>query len=56
MVCYANYLISIFMIINENNNERKIVEELRGIPTKLPIPYLIFVIGYQTWYQINAKS
>ena len=32
--------------INENfKNERKIVEKLRGIPTKLPISHLLCVQG-----------
>ena len=38
LVGYGNYLTSIFKNIYENiRNKRKMVEKLRGVPTKLPI-------------------
>ena len=37
MVLYENYLICIFMNINENfSNEKKIFEKLRDVHVKLP--------------------
>ena len=45
---YANYLISIFMNINENlRNERKILKESRGVTTKLQVSHLLCVLVYQ---------
>ena len=42
LIC--KHSICIFININENfKNERKIVEKLRGIPTKLPISHLLCV-------------
>ena len=52
---WSSGLISIFMNINENiKNERKIVETLRGVLTKLPISQLLTTLKYQSWYYINA--
>ena len=54
---YVNYFISMFMNINENNsNERRILEKLRDILTKLPISQLLTIVEYQHWYYINAKT
>ena len=51
MIKYTNYLICILMNINENiRNKRKLVEKLRGIPTKLPLHQLLTKISYRTWY------
>ena len=49
IVGYANYLIFIFIDVNENiRNKRKIVNKLRGVPTKLPLSQLLIVLVYQT--------
>ena len=39
----------------ETLNERKIVEKLRVITTKLPISHLLCVLVYHHWYQINTR-
>ena len=55
MVRDANDIISIFMNINGNyRNERKFVEKLRCVITKLPISHLLCVPVYQALYQISA--
>ena len=38
------------------SNERKLVENLKFVPTKLPIYQLLTITVYQTWYLINAKA
>ena len=57
MIKYTNYLILIFMNINENvSNKTKLVEKLRGIPTKCPIRLLRTSLDYKTWYQIKVET
>ena len=34
---------------------RKIVDKLRGVPTKLPISHLLCVLVYQTWYMYQKQ-
>ena len=52
---YMNYLICILMNINENiRNERKLVEKLRGTPTKLPLHQLLTILSYKIWYLIKV--
>ena len=36
-------------------NRTKLVEKLRGIPTKCPIHMLLTSLDYKTWYQINVE-
>ena len=44
------------MNINENiRNKSKLVEKLRGIPTKLPLHQLLTILYYKIWYQINLR-
>ena len=48
MVRYANRLFYIFVNIYENiRNERKIIEKLRYVPTKLHIYQLLTILDYQ---------
>ena len=57
MIRYANYHIFIVMNIDSIiRNERKSVEKLRDLSTKLSISRLITILEYQTWYQIKAKT
>ena len=57
MIGYANYLIFMFMNINENiRNKMKMVEKLNVVPIKLQIAQLLNALVYQTWYLINAKK
>ena len=52
---YTNYLICIFMNYNENiRNMRKLVEKLRGIPTKLPLHQLLTILYYKIWYPLKG--
>ena len=45
------------MNINENiRNKRKLVEKLRGIPTKLPLQQLITKLSYKIWYPIIVET
>ena len=49
VVLYENYLICIFMNINENfRTERKILEKLRDVHIKLSMFHLPCVLVYQT--------
>ena len=46
---HANFLICIFMNINKNHrNKRIIAEKLRGLPPKLHISQLLTILSYQT--------
>ena len=45
--------------MNINLNVRiktKLVEKLRGIPTKCPIRLLLTSLDNNTWYQINVET
>ena len=54
---YTNYLICIPMNINEKiRNRRKMVEKLRGIPTKLPLHQLLPNLSYNIWYPIKVET
>ena len=45
------------MNINLNvRNKTKLVEKLRGIPTKCPIRLLLTSLDNNTWYQINVET
>ena len=45
------------MNINEKiRNERKLVEKLRGIPTKLPLHQLLTILSYKIWYLIKVET
>ena len=45
------------MIINENiRNKRKMIEKLRGIPTKLPLHQLLSILSYKIWYPIKVET
>ena len=44
------------MNINENIRiKRKFIDKLKGVPTKLPISYLLTILEYQSRYYFNAK-
>ena len=42
------------MNFNGKTEMRKIAEQIGGIPTKLPISYLLIDLEYYAWHQINA--
>ena len=42
--------------VNVRNKKKKMVEKLRGIPTKCPICLLRTSLDYKTWYQINVET
>ena len=45
------------MNINENiRNERKFVEKLRGISTKLSLQQLLTILSYKIWYPIKVET
>ena len=45
------------MNINENiRNERKLVEKLRGISTKLQLHQLLTILSYKIWYPIKVET
>ena len=45
------------MNINENiRNERKSVDKLRGISTKLPLRQLLTILSYKIWYPIKVET
>ena len=45
------------MNINENiQNKRKLVEKLRGIPTKLPLHQLLTILSYKIGYPIKVET
>ena len=45
------------MNINLNvRNKTKLVEKIRGIPTKCPIRLLLTSLDNKTWYQINVET
>ena len=45
------------MNINVNvRNKTKLVEKLRGIPTKCPIRLLLTSLDYEIWYQLKVET
>ena len=45
------------MNMNENiQNKRKLVEQLRGIPTKLPLHQLLTILSNKIWYPIKVET
>ena len=45
------------MNMNENiRNKRKLVEKLRGIPTKLPQHQLLTILSNKIWYPIKVET
>ena len=45
------------MNVNENiRNKRKLVEKLRGIPTKLPLHQLLTILSHKSWYPIKVET
>ena len=44
------------MNINQKiRNKRKLVEEIRGKPTKYPIRLMLTSLDYKTWYKIKVE-
>ena len=43
-------------IIENIRNERKLVEKLRGLSTKLPLHQLLTILSYKIWYQIKVET
>ena len=45
------------MNINVNvRNKTKLVEKLRGIPTKCPILLLLTSLDYKIWHQVKVET
>ena len=56
MVRNANYLISIFINIENISIERKILEILRGVSTKLPISLLLTILEIGTILMLKHSA